>query len=33
VIIASYYFFDEPMTSVKIIGSLLIILGVYLIVR
>ena len=33
VIIASYFFFNESMTLAKIIGSSLIMLGVYLIVR
>lgn len=33
VIIASYFLFEESITLIKIIGSLLIILGVYLIVR
>lgn len=33
VIIASYFFFNESITIVKILGSMLIMAGVYLIVR
>ena len=33
VIFASYFFFNESITTVKILGSMLIMAGVYLIVR
>ena len=33
VILASYFFFNESITTVKILGSMLIMAGVYLIVR